>query len=576
MKGLVTRRLARSLSSQIQGASYTPREATIYDFIHNACEKNDSKLMASFEMHKKTFTFGEMHLEAGKIAAGLVNLGIAPGDRVAVWGPNQPEWLVMKWACARAGFEMVNINPLYTSRELEYALEKVDAKMLVCPKTIGPLNYHAKVQEMIPNLAEQDRFSLNVPSVPTLKKVVYYSCPEAEAGTFQWSELEQAGSDKDLTTVNEIVVDPHSIANIQFTSGTTGMPKAASLSHFNLINNAISLTESLNSLVPSVHENSSFLNVLPLYHVFSFVGGSLIGAHNVVPNIYPAPGFNSSASILACAARKCTYLIGTPTMFTDIVNDPIRPDHDISSLDYAIVGGAPATPALVRKANTELGLQMAVGYGMTENSCATFLTYPGSTEDVTCNSVGFPIPGVEAKVIDENENTLERGQIGELVTKGFVLFKGYVKDEEKTKESYTKDGYWKTGDLAQVREDGTLQISGRSKDMLIRGGENIQPTEIENFITTHEKVLDCYVIGVPSSRLGEEVAAYIQLKDDSVTKEDIISFCKEGLARYKLPKYIQFTDEFPKTVTGKIQKFLLREQAMEDFPELKDELAAMQ
>ena len=218
-------RLARSLSSAIQGAQFTPREATIYDFLREACEKNDSKLMASFEMHKKAFSFGEMHLEAGKIAAGLVNFGLSPGDRVAVWGPNQPEWLVMKWACARAGFEMVNINPLYTSRELEYALEKVDAKMLVCPKTIGPLNYHAKVQEMIPNLAEQDRFGLNVPSVPTLKKVVYYSCPEAEAGTFQWSELEQAGSDKDLTTVNEIVVDPHSIANIQFTSGTTGMPK---------------------------------------------------------------------------------------------------------------------------------------------------------------------------------------------------------------------------------------------------------------------------------------------------------------------------------------------------------------
>ena len=220
-------RLARSVSSHIHGASFTPREACIYDFVLDACEKNDSKMIASFEMHKKAFTFGEMHVEAGKVAAGLVALGIRPGDRVAVWGPNQPEWLVIKWACARAGFEMVNINPLYTTRELEYALEKVDAKMLVCPKTIGPLNYHAKVQELIPNLSEQDRFSLNVPSVPTLKKVVYYSSPEAEEGTFQWSELEEAGSDADLKTVNEIKVDTHSIANIQFTSGTTGMPKVS-------------------------------------------------------------------------------------------------------------------------------------------------------------------------------------------------------------------------------------------------------------------------------------------------------------------------------------------------------------
>ena len=288
----------------------------MYDFVLGACEKNDSKLMASFEMHKKAFTFGEMHTEAGKFAAGLFNLGIRPGDRVAVWGPNQPEWLVMKWACARAGFEMVNINPLYTTRELEYALEKVDAKMLVCPKTIGPLNYHAKVQELIPNLAEQDRFSLNIPSVPTLKKVVYYSSPEAEAGTFQWAELEQAGSNADLKSINEIKVDPHSIANIQFTSGTTGMPKAASLSHFNLTNNAISLTRALNVIEPSLNENTSFLNVLPLYHVFSFVGGSLSGAYNCVPNIYPAPGFNSAASIKACADKKCTFLLGTPTMFT--------------------------------------------------------------------------------------------------------------------------------------------------------------------------------------------------------------------------------------------------------------------
>jgi fatty-acyl-CoA synthase len=264
-------------------------------------------------------------------------------------------------------------------------------------------------------------------------------------------------------------------------------------------------------------------------------------------------------------------------MFNDIVNSPIRKNHDISSLSYAIVGGSPATPALVRQAESELGCVMSVGYGMTENTCGTFLTALGDVPEITTKTVGHPIPGCEGKIINpETEEILEEGEIGELCTRGFMVFQGYVGEPEKTAESYTKDGWWKTGDLAVI-ENGVTRITGRSKDMIIRGGENIQPREIENYICSMDQVQDCYVIGVPSKRLGEEVAAYVKLTEEassssSISVDEVLEYAKTGLARFKVPKYLKFTESFPQTVTGKIKKFELRKQAMTDFPELADEL----
>lgn len=301
--------------------------------------------------------------------------------------------------------------------------------------------------------------------------------------------------------------------------------------------------------------------------------GSVSGAFVGSSNIYPAPGFNSSLAIKCIEKYGGTHLIGTPTMFSDILNNPLRKQHNISSLAYAIVGGAPVTPSLAKTAEEELGLKIGVGYGMTENTCGTFLVPHGSGRDVTLNTVGTAQPGLEAKIIDSDENTLEVGEVGELVTKGFYVFKGYINDEQKTKESFTKDGYFKTGDLAFVREDKHLKMAGRSKDMIIRGGENIQPTEIENFLTSLSEIKDAYVIGVPSKRLGEQVAAYVELKEGcQMSKSELIERCKTGLARFKIPKYVKFTTTWPTTTTGKIKKFELRNWAKEHFPELADEI----
>ena len=307
-------------------------------------------------------------------------------------------------------------------------------------------------------------------------------------GFIRWSELEQMGQSSDYSQLSSIKSSPTDLGNIQFTSGTTGMPKAAALTHFNIVNNAKSLTEHINLFEPSLNENTITANVLPLYHIFGFVAGSLTGALNTQTNVYPAPGFSAEHSIKSIEKRGCTMLIGTPTMFTDILHHPSRTEHDMTSLDLALVGGAPATPAMVLTAKKEFNCRVGVGYGMTENSCATFITPPGLPDDIVVSTVGLPIPGVDGKVIDpETEETLPEGEIGELCTKGFVVFEGYVGDEQKTKESFTRDGWWKTGDLAIIK-DGITKISGRSKDMIIRGGENIQPTEIENEICRFEPV----------------------------------------------------------------------------------------
>ena len=347
------------------------------------------------------------------------------------------------------------------------------------------LNYHNVLSELIADFPQQDRFDLNIKHIPTLKNIVYYSVPDTEPteGFIRWSELEEMAESKDYAQLATIKCSPGDIGNIQFTSGTTGMPKAASLTHYNIVNNAKSLTEHINLFQNLYNSSTITANVLPLYHIFGFVAGSLTGALNRQTNVYPAPGFSAEHSIKSIEKRSCTMLIGTPTMFTDILHHPSRVNHDMSSLNLALVGGAPATPAMVMTAKAEFNCRVGVGYGMTENSCATFITPPGLPDDLVTSTVGLPIPGVDAKVIDpETEETLPEGEIGELCTRGFVIFKGYVGDEAKTRESFTNDGEWfKTGDLAIIK-DGITKITGRSKDMIIRGGENIQPTEIENEI----------------------------------------------------------------------------------------------
>jgi len=528
-----------------------------------------------FDLFATEFTFQETHEIAEKFAAGLLAAGLKPGDKVAVWGPNQPEWYIMKWATAKVGMPLVSLNPLYTVPELEYAMNKVGAKALVCPKELGPLNYNAALTSLIPDLDKQDKFNLKSSAMPELKTIVYYTCYEEVGGVIRWDELEEMGSDKNLTEVRSIKVDPHSNSNIQFTSGTTGRPKAAGLSHYGLVNNAISVETNANKYADlTVPGESKILNMLPLYHVFSYLGGSMWGAYSMQTNIYPTPGFNADAALNCIAEYQCSSVLGTPTMIVDMINSPIVKDLDLSSLQWAVLGGSPVSKVLAKRAKETIGCDVTIVYGMTENSGGTFQTPMGKPDETGfIETVGEAYQGVQAKIIDKEGNTVPKGTIGELCTKGYFVFTGYINDEEKTKESFTEDGFFKTGDLAMLREDGMIKITGREKDLIIRGGENIQPTEIEDFINEIPEVKATYVIGVPSKRLDEEVAAYIHLDDNAtITKEEVIAHCKNGLARFKHPKYIKFEDTYPLTTTGKVQKFLLQKQAMEDFPSLKDEI----
>jgi len=572
-------RTAAAATSYLKGRDLELHyDITLNDILVAACEKTPDKVQAIFQMEGRQITYQEMNEAAEKIAAGLIAIGIAPGSRVAILGPNQANWVITKWAVAKAGMHLVTLNPLYTASELEYAINKVDIAALICPKEIGPLDYHGTIQQLAPDLTKGTRGALNFSNVPTLKSVIYYSMDDDESidGVFNFEDLYNAGGSTQLETLKNVKIDPKAPCNIQFTSGTTGKPKAAALSHFNLVNNAFSIRENgdynLNPGEIFMGESSVLCNVLPLYHVFGFTGGNLLSTLTNATALYPAPGFNADATLVALDQFGGSNIIGTPTMLIDLLNHEDLKDYNLSALKFVTLGGSPVSPSLVRQCREVLNSEVSIGYGMTENSCATVMTWNHCPPEVSGGSIGRPLANVETKIVDPaTGEDVPPGTVGELCTRGYMLFSGYVKDPEKTAESMLPGNWWKTGDLALLQENGTYKISGRSKDMIIRGGENIQPTEIENYYNEFEGIDDVYVIGVPSKRLGEEVAAYIKLKDETLTVEKVKEMGYEGLARFKVPKYIHFCTDFPKTVTGKVKKFELQKQALTDFPHLKDE-----
>jgi len=583
---LIRPRLSRALSSYSRGDEFTPRDdLNLNSVLLEACETHADKVQYWIQMEGREITYGEMNELAEQLASGLLAAGHKPGDRIGVWGPNQSPWVITKWACYKAGFQLVTLNPMYTARELEYACNKVNIAAIVCPKEIGPLDYHAKIEEMCPMLQTQTRGALNFENVPSLRSVTYYNSDEVFGGVYNFDELMNAGGSNELNIIKGLKVDPQLPANIQFTSGTTGAPKAAALSHYNMINNALAVQQATteaflndptqdHSLPLPLDDNTKWCCLVPLYHVFGFVGVSVISALAKCEVAFPHPGFSSDMALNAIEARGATIMSGTPTMMIDIINNPERTDYDVSSLRYLSVGGAPVTTSLIKDCDEKLDARISVGYGMTENSCATITTNGLTDTDEIAGAIGRPLPGTEAKIVDpETMADLPADEVGELCTRGYMQFLGYVDDEAKTQESMLPGGWWRTGDMGFFDSKyGVYNLSGRSKDMIIRGGENIQPTEIEDFYSGHPGIDDIYVVGVPSKRLGEEVCAYVKLSDKSLTVDALKQHGVTGLAKFKVPKYIAFVDEFPMTVTGKVKKFELREQALVDFPHLKAEI----
>ena len=485
-------------------------------------------------------------------------LGVNRGDRVGIWAPNCVEWTVTQFATARAGMVLVNINPAYRASEIEYTLRKVGVKVLICARSFKSSDYVEMVESLYSSTQTGKPNSASG-RVPDLRHRIVIGGPARE-GWLAFDDVSASGRacDSDKLTRVAASLNPFDPINIQFTSGTTGLPKGATLSHHNVLNNAyfvglgMGLTEGDRLCVP-----------VPLYHCFGMVMSNLACTMHGATMIYPSAGFDPLAVLETVEAERCTALHGVPTMFIAELDHPEFDRFDLSSLRTGIMAGAPCPIEVMNKVRSRMHLRdIGIAYGMTETSPVSFQTAVDDPIERRVATIGRVQPHLEVKVIDPlTGGTTERGVAGELCTKGYSVMLGYWDDEALTRKAID-DGWMRTGDLAVIDEQGYGRIVGRLKDMIIRGGENIYPREIEEFLYRFPKIQDVQVVGVPDAKYGEEVCACVRVRDGvEVTAEEILDFCRGQISHYKMPRYIQFVNEFPMIVTGKVQKHLLRAQA---------------
>uniref|UniRef100_A0A8B9L652 Medium-chain acyl-CoA ligase ACSF2, mitochondrial n=1 Tax=Astyanax mexicanus TaxID=7994 RepID=A0A8B9L652_ASTMX len=501
-------------------------------------------------------TFAQFQNDVDQAAAGLVALGLKKGDRLGMWGPNTYEWVVIQYATAKAGIIMVSVNPAYQLQELEYALRKVQCKAIVCPTQFKTQKYCDMLRQLCPGMDTASPGGIKSSRLPDLSTVILTD--SKQPGTFSWTDLMEAGSSDHFNQLQDIQKtlsfdDP---INIQFTSGTTGSPKGAALSHHNIVNNAyfigLFLTEP-----SSLQKNVRVCVPVPFYHCFGSVGGGIVMGLHGITMVFPSTGYDGRANLEAMQNEKCTFVYGTPTMYIDMLGQPDLAKFDISSVQTGIVAGSPCPPEVMRKVIKVMGIkELTIGYGTTENSPVTFCGFPVDNLERKTETVGCIVPHTEAKVVNPTTGfTVPLGTQGELLIRGYCVMLEYWQDEAKTRECFTKDRWYKTGDIATLDEFGYCKIVGRIKDMVIRGGENIYPAEIEQFLHTHPKIQEAQVIGVKDERMGEEVCACIKLKaGQECTAEEIKNYCKGQISHYKIPRYITFVESYPLTVSGKVSK----------------------
>ncbi len=506
------------------------------------------------------WTWRELGKRVDDCAAALLGLGFQPGDRVGVWATNQWEWAVAQFATAKAGIIQVNINPAYRLNELAYVLNKVGCAGLITGVEFKTSDYLQMLNDLLPELGTSEPGKLNAAAVPTLHTVIRLG-GESSPGMFNFPELLGPADAASRRRLDEIqsTLDRHDPINIQFTSGTTGQPKGATLSHHNILNNAYFIGETL-----GYSGDDRICIPVPLYHCFGMVGGNLVAITSGATLVYPAEAFEPGAVLRTIEQERCTALYGVPTMFVALLEHPDFDKTDVSSLRTGVMAGAPCPVELMKQAVTRLHMpQITIAYGMTETSPVSFQSRRDDPVEKRVGTVGRIHPHAEAKIVDEAGNVVPIGQQGEIMTRGYLVMQGYWNDPDKTTEAL-EDGWMRTGDLGTLDEDGWLRITGRVKDMIIRGGENVYPREIEEFLYQHPKIMEVQVFGVPDDRFGEEVAAWVQLREgEQCSEREIVDFCRGQIAHYKTPRYIRFVNEFPMTVTGKIQKFEMR-KAMAD------------
>ncbi len=491
------------------------------------------------------WSYRELDEKIEQVARALLARGFTKGDRIGIWSPNHAEWVLVQYATARIGVIMVCINPAYRTHEVQYALNQSGCRGLVAATDFKTSNYVAMVEEVRPDL-------------PDLEQVIFI-------GTDDWDELLSAA---DATSAEELAVveatlDPDDPINIQYTSGTTGFPKGATLTHKNILNNGYFVAEAC-----GYTEQDRVCIPVPFYHCFGMVMGNLGSTTHGATMVIPAPAFEPEATLLSVAEEKCTSLYGVPTMFIAELADPSFGNVDLSSLRTGIMAGSPCPIEVMKQAIEQMNMdQVTIAYGMTETSPVSTQTGVDDDIDKRVATVGQVQPHVEVKIIDpETGEIVPRGESGEFCTRGYSVMQGYWNEPEKTAAAIDSDGWMHSGDIATMDGDGYVNIVGRIKDMIIRGGENVYPREIEEFLYGHPKIKDVQVIGVPDAKYGEEVMAWVQTEDGAdLSVQEVRDFCDGRIAHYKVPRYVNVTEEFPMTVTGKIQKFKLRDLAIERF-----------
>ncbi|HEK1690903.1 TPA: AMP-binding protein [Pseudomonas putida] len=503
------------------------------------------------------FTWQQLAEQVDVHARALMALGVDRGDRIGIWSPNCAQWCILQLASAKVGAILVNINPAYRVGELEYVLRQSGCRWLVCADAFKTSDYHGMVKELIPGLAAVAPGDLASERLPELRGVISLA-GNPPPGFLAWHALgERAGAMADEAyQARQRGLQFDQPVNIQYTSGTTGAPKGATLSHYNILNNGFMVGESL-----GLTSTDRMVIPVPLYHCFGMVMANLGCITHGSTMIYPSDAFDAELTLRAVAEERASILYGVPTMFIAMLDHPSRQQLDLSTLRSGIMAGATCPIEVMRRVIDQLHMaQVQIAYGMTETSPVSLQTGPDDDLELRVTTVGRTQPQLETKLVDADGCIVPRGEIGELCTRGYSVMLGYWDNPQATADAIDPAGWMHSGDLAVMDQDGHVRIVGRNKDMIIRGGENIYPRELEEFFYTHPAVADAQVIGIPCDRYGEEVVAWIKLHPGhSATAEELLGWCKARIAHYKVPRHFCFVDEFPMTVTGKVQKFKMRE-----------------
>ncbi|HMM91827.1 AMP-binding protein [Bradyrhizobium sp.] len=539
--------------SYVSGGSTTPLLGmTIGDCFDATVRAHPDSLALVVRSQGIRWTYRELAAAVDRFASGLASLGLVAGERVGIWSPNNSEWVVTQFATAKLGLILVTINPAYRPQELEYALRKVGCAALVTATAFKTSDYIGMLRQIAPEIATGVPGRLNLQKLPDLRAIIQIG-ETATSGLLSFEEVCSRGSVSPPPRVKLRFDDP---INIQFTSGTTGAPKGATLTHHNILNNGYFCGQAL-----GFGPDDRLCIPVPFYHCFGMVLSNLTCITHGAAMIVPGESFDPLGVLEAVQAERCTALHGVPTMFISILEHPAFSRFDLSSLRTGAMAGAPCPVEVMRRVIGEMGMgEITIAYGMTETSPISFQSDRGDPLERRVSTVGRIQPYVEVKVIDEAGDIVPRGTPGELCTRGYSVMRGYWDDPDKTAQAIDAAGWMRTGDLATIDADGYCNITGRIKDLVIRAGENIYPREIEEFLYQHPKVQDVQVFGVPDPKYGEEVCAWIRLKDGQTCDEESIrSFCREAIAHYKIPRFIRFVDAYPMTVSGKVQKFIMRE-----------------